>query len=49
MKKILVYTEKNAARSQMLQGWLNYYLKGKAEVLSAGGHIEPIQMLAQKA
>ncbi|MGQ1784250.1 MULTISPECIES: hypothetical protein [unclassified Saccharicrinis] len=49
MKKILVYTEKNAARSQMLQGWLNYYLKGKAEVISAGGNIEPIHMLAQKA
>ncbi len=49
MKKILVYSEKNAARSQMLQGWLNYYLKGKAEIHSAGNHIEPINMLAQKA
>lgn len=49
MKKILVYTEKNAARSQMLQGWLSYYLKGKAKVYSAGDHIEPIQILAQKA
>ena len=49
MKKILVYAEKNAARSQMLQGWLNYYLKGKAEVVSAGNNIEPIHMLAQKA
>ncbi|WP_066628433.1 arsenate reductase/protein-tyrosine-phosphatase family protein [Labilibacter marinus] len=49
MKKILVFTAKNSARSQMLEGWLSYYLKGKAEVVSAGTHIEPIQMLAQKA
>lgn len=49
MKKILIYTEKNAARSQMLQGWLNYYLKEQAEVFCAGSHIEPIHMLAQKA
>ncbi len=49
MKKILVYSNKNAARSQMLEGWLAYYLKNKAEVISAGNHIETIHMLAQKA
>ena len=49
MKKILIFTEKNAARSQMLQGWLNYYLKEQAEVFCAGTHIEPIHILAQKA
>ena len=49
MKKILVFSNKNSARSQMLQGWLSYYLKDKAEVMSAGNHIEPINMLAQKA
>lgn len=49
MKKILIYSEKNAARSQMLQGWMNYYLKEKADVFCAGTHIEPVHMLAQKA
>ncbi|MCW3785719.1 hypothetical protein [Plebeiibacterium sediminum] len=49
MKKILVFSNRNSARSQMLQGWLSYYLKDKAEVESAGKHIEPIHMLAQKA
>ncbi|SMO76366.1 arsenate reductase [Saccharicrinis carchari] len=49
MKKILIYTERNAARSQMLQGWLNYYLKGQAKVFCAGTNIEPVHMLAQKA
>jgi len=49
MKKVLIYSEKNAARSQMLEGWLSYYLKDKAEVLSAGSNIEKIHMLAQKA
>jgi len=49
MKKILVFSNKNSARSQMMQGWLSYYLKEKAEVVSAGEHIEPISMLAQKA
>ncbi|WP_282038370.1 hypothetical protein [Saccharicrinis aurantiacus] len=49
MKKVLIYSNKNAARSQMLEGWLAYYLKGKAEVQSAGTEIEPIHMLAQKA
>jgi arsenate reductase len=49
MKKVLVFSNKNSARSQMLQGWLSYYLKDNAVVLSAGNHIEPINMLAQKA
>ncbi len=49
MKKVLIYSNKNAARSQMLEGWLAYYLKGKAKVISAGNHIESIHMLAQKA
>jgi arsenate reductase len=49
MKKILIFSNKNAARSQMMQGWLAYYLKDKAEVISAGKHIESIHMLAQKA
>ncbi len=49
MKKILVFSNKNSARSQMLQGWLSYYLKDKAEVVSAGEHVEPIHILAQKA
>ncbi len=49
MKKILIFSNKNSSRSQMLQGWLSYYLKDKVEVHSAGEHIEPINMLAQKA
>ncbi len=49
MKDILVFSNKNTARSQMLEGWLNYYLKDKAKVVSAGDHIVPISLLAQKA
>jgi arsenate reductase len=49
MKKILVYSDKNSARSPMLQGWLSYFLKDKAEIYSAGDHIESIHRLAQKA
>jgi len=36
MKKILVVSEKNSCRSQIAEGWLNYYGKGASETFSAG-------------
>lgn len=36
MKKILVISQRNSCRSQMAEGWLNYYGKGVCEVVSAG-------------
>jgi arsenate reductase len=36
MKKILVLCTGNSCRSQMAEGYLRYFAKGKAEVYSAG-------------
>jgi len=36
MKKILVLCGGNSCRSQMAEGYLRYYAKGKAEIFSAG-------------
>ncbi len=49
MKKILVYTKKNKSRSRMMQGWLQYYLKNKANVISAGESNDYPDIFAQKA
>ncbi|PKQ62040.1 hypothetical protein BZG02_13965 [Labilibaculum filiforme] len=49
MKKVLVLSDKNEARSQMAEKWLNYYGKRNLEVWSAGLEKGSIQVLAQKA
>jgi arsenate reductase (thioredoxin) len=36
MKRILVVSQRNSCRSQIAEGWLSYYGKGEAEVISAG-------------
>jgi arsenate reductase (thioredoxin) len=36
MKRILVVSQRNSCRSQIAEGWLNYYGKGVVEVVSAG-------------
>ena len=36
MKRILIVSQRNSCRSQMAEGWLNYYGKGELEVVSAG-------------
>ncbi|PXX98742.1 hypothetical protein DF185_15280 [Marinifilum breve] len=49
MKKVLVISEKNEARSQMAEKWLNYYGKKHLKVWSAGLEKGVISVLAQKA
>ncbi|MWN78422.1 arsenate reductase ArsC [Labilibaculum sp. A4] len=49
VKKVLVLSDKNVARSQMAEKWLNYYGKRHIEVWSAGLEKGSIQVLAQKA
>ncbi|MBN2596468.1 hypothetical protein [Labilibaculum sp.] len=49
MKKVLVLSDKNEARSQMAEKWLNYYGKRHIEVCSAGLKKGSIHLLAQKA
>lgn len=49
MKKVLVISEKNEARSQMAEKWLNYYGKKHLQVWSAGVEKGTISVLAQKA
>ncbi|WP_157471543.1 hypothetical protein [Marinifilum fragile] len=49
MKKVLVISEKNEARSQMAEKWLNYYGKKHLKVWSAGLEKGIISVLAQKA
>ncbi|MGE0077942.1 MAG: hypothetical protein AB7S48_08800 [Bacteroidales bacterium] len=46
MKRILVVSKHNACRSQMAEGWLSYYGKGVAEVVSAGFNPEKLDMKA---
>jgi len=36
LKKVLVISGNNACRSQMAEGWMNYYGKGAIDVKSAG-------------
>jgi Protein-tyrosine-phosphatase len=49
VKKVLVISEKNEARSQMAEKWLNYYGKKHLKVWSAGLEKGMISVLAQKA
>ena len=49
MKKVLVISEKNEARSQMAEKWLNYYGKKHLRVWSAGLEKGTISILTQKA
>lgn len=42
LKRILVVSLRNSCRSAMAEGWLKYYGRGAAEVISAG--IEPAQL-----
>ncbi|WP_372751844.1 hypothetical protein [Labilibaculum sp.] len=49
MKKVLVISDKNEARSQMAEKWLNYYGKKHLKVWSAGLEKGRIQVMAQKA
>ena len=46
---ILILSTKNAARSQMLEGWLRYYLKDKITVFSAGLEKSALDPFAVKA
>ena len=49
MKKILVLSDKNEARSQMAERWLKYYGRKHLLVWSAGINKGNISVLAQKA
>lgn len=49
MKKILILGEENACRSQMAEGWMRYYTKKHAEVVSAGITQKPIDLFAAKS
>ncbi|MGQ1909638.1 arsenate reductase/protein-tyrosine-phosphatase family protein [Marinifilum sp. RC60d5] len=49
MKKLLIISDKNEARSQMAEKWLNYYGKKHLKVYSAGINKGSISILAQKA
>ena len=46
MKKILIIGEDNACRSQMAEGWMRYYTKNHAEVVSAGITKQPVDLHA---
>lgn len=49
MKKVLVISQKNEARSQMAEKWLSYYGKRHIKVWSAGTEKGIISILAQKS
>jgi len=49
VKKVLVISDKNEARSQMAEKWLNYYGKKHINVWSAGLSKGKINVMAQKA
>jgi len=49
VKKVLVLSDKNEARSQMAEKWLKYYGKKHLDVWSAGLEKGSIQVMAQKA
>lgn len=42
MAKVLILTTENAARSQMLEGWLRYYTRNNVVIRSAG--LKPCNM-----
>lgn len=46
MKKILIIGEENACRSQMAEGWMRYYTRNHAEVVSAGITKQPVDLHA---
>lgn len=46
MKRILIIGEENACRSQMAEGWMRYYTKNHAEVVSAGLTKQPVDLFA---
>lgn len=49
MKKVLVISGRNEARSQMAERWLKYYGKRHLQVWSAGLEKGTINVMAQKA
>jgi Protein-tyrosine-phosphatase len=49
MKKILIVGEDNSCRSQMAEGWMRYYTKNYAEVVSAGVSSNPVDLHAANA
>ena len=49
MKKVLILSDKNEARSQMAEKWLKYYGKKHLEVVSAGLEKGIINVMTQKA
>ncbi|MBI9059021.1 hypothetical protein L3049_17395 [Labilibaculum sp. DW002] len=49
MKKVLILSSKNEARSHMAEKWLKYYGKKHLEVVSAGLEKGIINVMAQKA
>lgn len=49
MKKVLVISDRNEARSQMAEKWLKYYGKRHLQVWSAGIEKGTINVMAQKA
>ncbi|MCT4639098.1 MAG: hypothetical protein N4A72_15450 [Bacteroidales bacterium] len=48
LKKILVVCNNNSSLSQMTEGWLKYYGKGKCEIYSAGIHKGELNLFASK-
>jgi arsenate reductase len=46
MKRILVVSQRNSCRSQIAEGWLNYYGKGAANITSAGVIPSELDLLA---
>lgn len=49
MKQILIIGKENACRSQMAEGWMRYYTKGYAEVVSAGIESTNLDLFAANA
>jgi protein-tyrosine-phosphatase len=49
MHRVLILTNKNSARSQMLEGWLGYYTRGEAYIYSAGLEASEFDPFAVKA
>jgi arsenate reductase len=49
MKSVLVICTGNSARSQMMEGMLNHYGRGKVEAQSAGTHPSKVNPFAIKA
>ena len=49
MKRILIVGENNACRSQMAEGWMRYYTRNYAEVVSAGLNKTSVDLAAAKS